>query len=174
MNGEAAVVLEYLDKGLELESKGIEFYSKAAEDIKDPKGRQTLGYLANEEKDHLRFIADLKKAYQAQSEFELSGLVRSHLLKHSTRIFPPLEEYVSEVRETSGDQKILEQAEEIEKKSVELYTQGMKKSNTEKDKKIFKILIGAEEEHLKLVSQMKDYMVLHGVWSGLEDYFANE
>ncbi len=174
MSGEAAVVLEYLDKGLELESKGIEFYSKAAEEIKDPKGRQTLQYLAGEEKDHLRFIADLKKAYQAQSEFELSGLVRSHLLKHSSRIFPPLEEFVSEVRKTSGDQQILEKAEEIEKRSIELYENGMKKSATKNDQKIFRILIGEEKEHLALVSQMKDYMILHGVWSGLEDHFANE
>ncbi len=85
-----------------------------------------------------------------------------------------MEEFISEIKDSQGDRKILEKAEEIEKRSIKFYTDTAKKVNTTSYKEVFNVLIKEEKGHLELVRQMADYMVVHGVWSGLENYFANE
>jgi rubrerythrin len=171
---EAARVLEALNIGLEIEAYGFKFYSKAAQDVKDPKGRQTLRFLADEEKDHLKFIRELKESLTKKDDSVLKGIVKEHLSKQGSKVFPELEEYMEEIREARGDKLILGEAEEIEKRSVKFYNDSAKGIENKDYQDIFRVLIKEEEGHLKLVEQMADYMTLHGVWSGLENYFANE
>ncbi|GBE18963.1 hypothetical protein BMS3Abin16_01575 [archaeon BMS3Abin16] len=85
-----------------------------------------------------------------------------------------MEDFSEKIAESKGDEKILEEAEDIEKRSIEFYTSAMADVKDPAHSDIFNILIREENGHLQLVHQMRDYMILHGVWSRLEDYFANE
>ncbi|RMF90606.1 MAG: hypothetical protein D6733_03330 [Methanobacteriota archaeon] len=171
---EAEAVQEALEAGLELESRGIGFYSRAAQEVRDPKGRQTLLFLAEEEREHREFIRELLESLKERDDSLLKGAVQKQRARKDTRVFPELEEYVEEIRDSRGDRKILDEAAEIEKRSIEFYREAGKDIENRDYQEIFRILIKEEEGHLALVRQMADYMVLHGVWSGLEDYFANE
>jgi hypothetical protein len=88
-------------------------------------------------------------------------------------VFPKLEEFIHEISESKGDKKILEEAETIEKRSNEFYKKSVRGILNKNYQNIFDILIEEEEGHLNLIMQMSDYMTLHGVWSGLEEYFVN-
>ncbi len=171
---EAEKVLAVLKKGSELESFGIKFYSEAAGEVTDPKGRQTLKYLANEEREHLKFIKQLRTSFENRGDEKVNSIIKVWAEKPHQKVFPDIEEYLEDVKAVSGDQKILEEAEEIEKRSIEFYTSAMDGVKDESHKDRFNILIKEEVGHLALVQQMRNYMTLHGVWSGLEDYFANE
>lgn len=177
MNGgvdEKTRVLEALKNGLELESNGIRFYTQALESVRDPKGCQTLRYLVNEERDHLKFINDIKGTFEDDSKLKVGEIATRHLSVKRTKVFPKLEEFIHEVSESHGDKKILEEAETIEKRSIEFYKESGVGILNNDYQKTFDILIEEEEGHLKLVMQMSDYMTLHGVWTGLEEYFVNE
>ena len=168
-------ILAVFKKGIELESFGIKFYREAADEVTDPKGRQTLQFLANEERDHWSFIVDLKHSFESGNKSSAKKIInkRSETKAHST-VFPKMEDFSEKIAESKGDEKILEEAEDIEKRSIEFYTSAMADVKDLDYRDIFNILIREENGHLQLVQQMRDYMTLHGVWSGLEDYFANE
>jgi rubrerythrin len=171
---EVVKVISVLNSGLELESNGLKFFSRAAQKVKDPKGRQTLRYLANEEKAHLKFIRDLKASLEKMDVARVITIVKSHRSSMDLKVFPELEDFLETVKETRGDDRILEEAEEIETRSIRFYEESLKGTVNKDYQEIFKALIKEEEGHLKLVQQMSDYMKLHGVWSGLEEYFVNE
>ncbi len=171
---EVEKVLAVLKKGIALESFGIKFYTESAGEVNDPRGKQTLKFLANEERDHLKFIKDLKASFENREEEKANTTLKTWKEKRHHRVFPEIEEYLEEVRESRGDKKILEEAEEIEMRSIELYKGALDGIENKDFKNIYNSLIKEEEGHLALVQQMNDYMTLHGVWSGLEDFFANE
>ncbi len=167
-------VLTALKKGIELESFGIKFYTKAARDVTDPRGRQTLKFLAKEEREHLKFIKDIETSFENREEEKAHTTIKTWKEKSHHRVFPEIEAYLEEVQKSRGDKKILEAAEEIETRSITFYKGALDEVENKDFKDIFNILIKEEVGHLELVQQMNDYMTLHGVWSGLEDYFANE
>jgi rubrerythrin len=170
---EAEKVLEALNKGIELETRGIRFFNKSFQKLKDPKGRQTLKFLANEERDHLRFIREMKESF-LKSDERIKKILHHHKSKKGPKVFPKLENFIKEVTDSYGDKLVLEEAEEIEKRSIAFYKNSGKEIENKDYKEIFKALVKEEEGHLALVQQMSDYMKLHGVWAGLEDYFVNE
>jgi rubrerythrin len=167
-------VLSVLKKGMELESFGIKFFTDAAEEVTDPRGRQTLKFLASEEREHLKFIKDLKKSFEDKENDKTKSIIKTLAEKSHIKVFPAVDEYLEKVKIGSGDQKILEEAEGIEKRSIEFYKGALMEMENGNSKDAFNILIKEEEGHLKLIEQMQDYMTLHGVWSGLDDYFVNE
>jgi rubrerythrin len=171
---EVESVLAALKQGIELESFGIKFYTESAGEVTDPRGRQTLKFLANEEREHLKFIKDLKSSFENREEEKANTTIKTWKEKSHQRVFPEIEAYLEEVQDSRGDIKILEAAEEIETRSIEFYKGALDEVENKDSKDIFNILIKEEVGHLALVQQMNDYMTLHGVWSGLEDYFANE
>jgi rubrerythrin len=171
---EVEKVLAILKKGIELESFGIKFFTRAAGEVTDPKGRQTLKYLVNEERDHLKFIKDLEVSFKNKEGQKTKSIIKTWTSESRERVFPAIGKYLEAVKAGTGDKKILEEAEEIEKRSIKLYKGALAEIESEDSREIFNILIKEEEGHLALVQQMNDYMSLHGVWSGLDDYFANE
>ncbi len=167
-------VLAALKTGIELESKGLNFYTKASERVMDPRGKQTLVFLANEEKDHLKYLRGLLESFEKKSSKFMDIVEAKKERDKKPKVFPEMENYLEEVRDIKGDKKILEEAAEIEKRSIAFYRESGEGVKGRDSRKIFDLLVKEEEEHLKLIEQMDDYMVLTGVWSGLEDYFANE
>jgi rubrerythrin len=172
---EAGKVIGALKKGSELESYGLKFYTVASNEVSDPRGRQTLMYLAKEEKEHLKFINDLRKTFESDHEELIGDIVKSKSESIGLpKVFPEKEEYLSEVKEGRGDRDILEEAALIEKRSMQFYADSAKGIKNSDYREIFNILLKEEEGHLQLIEQMSEYMVLHGVWSGVENYFVNE
>jgi len=168
-------VFEKLNQGMEIEVYGIRFYTKSAENTADPRGRQTLKYLAGEEQEHLKFINDLKKSFETRDKDTATDIARSRSAKEGhTQIFPKKAEFAETIKDDGTGKKILFEAVEIEKRSIQFYTEALNKVEKTLHKEIFTTLLNEEKGHLELVQQMSDYMTLHGVWSGLDDYFANE
>lgn len=158
-------LLESLEKGKETESRGIKFYTGAANSIEDPKGKNTLLFLAREEGRHLKFIQELIDSISKGAD--ISPIVQ----KKIPRVFPQKEEFREQIAVGEGDKDILEVAIGIEKRSIEFYTGCLNRvEGTEKD--IFKTLVEEEEKHKAWLDFMKEGMEVHGYWYGLEDYFA--
>lgn len=160
-------LLESLEKGRGIESLGIKFYTDAANSIEDSKGKNTLLFLAGEEKRHLKFIQELIDSVSKGAD--ISPIIQKKIPK----AFPQKEEFKERIAMGEGDKKILEEAIKVEERSIEFYADCLSKvGGAEKD--IFKTLVEEEEKHKAWLDFMKEGMDVHGYWYGLEDYFALE
>lgn len=157
-------LIESLEKGREIELRGMKFYTDAANSVEDPKGKSTLSFLAKEEERHRGFIRELIDSVNEGADI-------SPIIQKNRTVFPQKEEFEKRTGAGEGDRKILEEAIKVEERSIEFYSDCLSRVNgPEKD--IFKTLLGEEEKHKAWLDFMKEGMDVHGYWYGVEDYFA--
>jgi len=169
-------VLKSLDAGRGIETYGIKFYTEAYENVKDAKGRKTLQFLANEEKEHLRFINNLSQAFKEDaSGKEIGKIIKGHKnLMENPKIFPGKEGYEVQIDIGDADKEILREAKKVEEKSIEFYKDCKNKVDKTEHKDIFETLVNEENKHVEWIEIMQGYMDVHGYWYDLSGYFANE
>lgn len=163
------ILAEGLRAGIEIEKEGIEFYSKAAKNTKDPEGKRTLEYLAKEEREHLKFIEDLVESLEMKGD--LPEVIEKYLRR--PKVFPEEKEFSMRIKARSGDKEILKEAKKVEERSISFYREASDKVEGE-DKRIFEILEGEEKKHMEWIEFMENAMEVHGYWYGLDKYFAFE
>ena len=172
----AEFVLKSLDAGRGIETKGIKFYTVASEKVKDAKGRETLKFLANEEKEHLIFINNLSHLFkEKEDKAEIARIIKEYK-KHQNKpkIFPDKKEYEKKIEADNADKEILKEAKNVEERSIDFYTECKNKVNEAGYKEIFETLVGEENKHVEWIEMIQGYMDVHGYWYDLYGYFANE
>ncbi|MFQ5975489.1 MAG: ferritin family protein [Candidatus Hydrothermarchaeales archaeon] len=169
-------VLDCLDTGRKIETEGIKFYKGGAETIKDGKGRETLKFLANEEKEHLRFINNLSRSFKEnEGRKRIAKIIKEHKnLMSRPKIFPGKAEYEKRIETDNADKEILNEAKKVEDRSIGFYQECKRKVGEQEYKEIFETLEGEEKKHLEWIEMMQGYMDVHGYWYDLYEYFANE
>lgn len=158
-------LIESLEKGKEIESQGIKFYTDAANSIEDPNGKSTLSFLASEEERHLGFIRKLINSVSKGAD--ISQMIQ----KNGPVIFPQKEEFQKRIAAGDGDKRVLEEAIFVEERSIEFYSDCLS-GTSGAERSIFKALVEEEKRHRAWLDFMKEGMDVHGYWYGLEDYFA--
>ncbi len=174
MDDQISLLEETLKQGIEIEEKGINFYSASAQKIKDPNGKATLEFLANEEKKHKELFQKILGRVSEGEGTEKISSSESELLSDLKKpsIFPKAVEFDTKV--DGEDRKILEEAKKFEVRSIEFYTERKSMSKSEFVKNILGAVIHEEESHKELVEFQKTYLESHGYWSGMEDHFSLE
>jgi rubrerythrin len=169
-------VLDSLDTGREIEMEGIKFYNKATETVKDTKGKGTLKFLANEEKEHLRFINNLSRSFKEKEGREkIDEIIKDHKNQmEKPKIFADKEEYEKKIEAGNTEKEILKEAKEVEERSIKFYGGCHQKVNETIYKEVFEMLVEEENKHLEWIEMMQSYMDVHGYWYDLYGYFANE
>ncbi|MBU7019352.1 MAG: ferritin family protein [Theionarchaea archaeon] len=139
---------EVLGTALNLEKKGFTFYSEAEKKTENRTGKKMFAQLAREEEDHIRDIKNMfKNLYPQRSEVDI----------------PVFDEDISEY---SGEVEALRIGIEMEKKSIEFYTDWAEGNLGT----LFKRLIEIEKSHLELLEAELDYVKRTGFWF---DYFES-
>lgn len=139
---------EVLYTALELERKGFKFYTEAEIRTENETGKKMFAQLAKEEEQHITDIKKMfKNLYPQKSEKNISL-------------------FDLDVSEYSGEVEALKIAIDMEKKSIDFYTEWAK-GNLES---LFKKLIEMEEKHLELLQAELDYVRRTGFWF---DYYES-
>jgi len=78
------------------------------------------------------------------------------------------------VKAVQGDKRILDEAKEVERKSIKFYQDAGTRVKDAEYKKIFELLVDEEKKHLKWLEFLSDYMNVQEYWLGTESYFSLE
>jgi rubrerythrin len=154
------IVLDGLSKGIQAELAAYVFYKKSLEFTHDAKLRETLEYLAGQEKDHFLIL-----------EGQYDSLVRSEMWNTVTDVMrreglPNIEEQtekvhddlIEEVSESTTPMRILEIALILEERAYNLYSDLAKKVEDPKGKETYEYLSNFEMGHVKKIKLiMEDY-----------------
>jgi rubrerythrin len=123
-----------------LEKEGIDFYKKLLGTIKDPKVKEVLIYLLNEENDHLQLF---EKMIESEDPEALDDSEEDILDIVDTGVFT-----LPKDKELAADlDKALQFGINIEKKSLAFYLEIMKYTEREEGKNALKKIIGEEKKH---------------------------
>jgi len=162
--------LKALQEAIKIEREGLEFYNRAGEWTRDPRGQEVFRSLAKDEELHLRIVRQ-----QHQSLREGGGWAGAGELEEvetdvgQPLLFPMGQEGVKEaIHPEASDREALLFALDIEHRNYELYRRQARETEDPRGKEMYRRLAGAEREHFNLVMLNYDHLIRVGHWLGLE------
>ena len=158
--------IEILQRAIEIEEFGYDYYNKLKSAVEDKQGKALFGYLANAEKEHKqRFEGMLDRFGGSARKTEIDTLIASILMDEGMeRIFRSLMEKSKLEKVDAIDAVKL--GIDVEKKSIGFYAQGAKKSHDPDVGALFTELSNIEKEHLELLTENLRNLKDEGVWYG--------
>lgn len=160
----ASIVLE---QALELEQRGHEFYTQAAERMVDPTGKEMLLSLADDEVLHQRFI---------QRQIDALGQGKGWILPEdipevdadlTTPLFPEGNvELEKAIRPDASELDALLFALKIENDSFALYSEQAQKATDPNAKRLYEYLADAERTHFDLLMSNYESLSSKAGWVG--------
>lgn len=147
---------EILNKAIEFEKEGIEFYSKALKIIKHELCRGVIQSLLDEEKKH---IEELRNIYNELKEKgiwpEKETVLTSSKLKN---IFESAGNNLSKtIRPSSDEKKFLDLCLDLEIKGKKIYKDLADEAVDAKEKQFYIMLSNEEEKHYQFLEQYYNY-----------------
>jgi rubrerythrin len=139
---------EILGTALKLERKGSKFYSEAERKTENETGKKMFRQLAKEEEEHIESLTEMFRNLYPEKPFKDIPL------------------FEIEISEYSGEVEALKIAIDMEKQSIQFYSDWTE-GNLEP---LFKELIEFEKVHLELLEAELDYVRKTGFWF---DYYES-
>lgn len=154
------MLLEILKEAISIEIYGKEYYSIFSELVEDEKAQAVFRGLARDEGEHREL---LEKEYRKVSgkPVNMAGLDEENREK-AKQIFPESLEPLG-ISETKD---VLTLGIRTEKRSIELYSAGAKKTDIKSSQELFLKLVHFEEEHKKTLEDALYYLEQEGSWYG--------
>ena len=157
------VYCDALKTAFEFERSGERFYRDQLEKVTDEFAKKVLGFLADEEAEHLRKIELFNDALINNKEFDLDVECSTKLSDRSRQLMQDIKTNEEEkISPDSTDIDIYEIAMDMEKKSYSTYEQALADSKNLDDDRInrfFTFLLNEEKEHYDLLVASKKYLV---------------
>ena len=159
-NDRNSLLLEILKEAISIEIYGKEYYSIFSEVVEDEKAQAVFRGLARDEGEHREL---LEKEYKKVSgkPADIAELDEENR-KKAKQIFPESLEPLS----ISETRDVLTLGIRTEKRSIELYSAGVKKTDVKSTKELFLKLVHFEEEHKKILEDALYYLEQEGSWYG--------
>ncbi len=133
-------VLEAFKIARKLEREGISFYKKLTETVKDPKVKEVLKYLLDEEEEHLQLFEKMVEGEDPDG-LDDSGEDVTDIVETGVFVMPDDKELTADM------DKALELGITIERKSLAFYLEVLKHTESEEGKNALKKVIGEEKRH---------------------------
>ncbi len=134
-----------------MEKNGIVFYRELAEKVKDAEARREVDFLIDQEAEHLKTFEDLllREKKEVEDSFEEDDFVDYM----NTHVFDQSKDKLDAQR-IDHRHTALEEAMDMEKRSILFYEGCLANSMDEKAKKAFKEIIGEEKSHLSKFAEL--------------------
>ena len=148
-----------------METDGIEFYTKAANEAANVQATTLFKSLAEDEKRHLSIVEDIGEG---------KGVDVENLPEPAERIktaFSESKEQISE-REiaTAQEKDALNIALDMETKSYNIYEEAAEKTDEEEEKELFERLAQEENQHYKMLENTDEYLNENEKWFLTQEY----
>lgn len=147
---------EIVELGIQIEKNGRDFYNALARWSKNQKAVEIFKYLAGEEGKHIEVFQNI---LDKTEKYEPSGLDADEYFAYmnalaSEYVFTQKDKGQEIARTIKSDTEAVNMGIGFEKDSIVFY-EGMKKAVPEYDLKILDALIAQEQNHLKILSDLK-------------------
>ncbi len=153
--------LEILKQAILFEKRGKAFYKNAADNAKDPEVKQIFQTLADEEDDHVEFLAEQYKKYQKDGKFEANTLPdnKGHLLADEV-INKHLE---NKIAAASFEASAISLAIDMESRAIAAYSERAENADDEEERKFYQWLADWEKDHHELLFRI-DQELKEKIW----------
>ncbi len=156
-------ITEGLQHAMRAETDGYHFYSMAAKNLGDPKGREVFETLAQEELDHLRFLKIQYQSYSNSGSADKSANLGSPKdLSGDNPIFSA--EFKSRIKDAHFEMSALSIAILLELNSERYYREQAEATSDQDAKAFFSELADWESGHYHALLQQQESLK--------EDYWA--
>jgi rubrerythrin len=126
---------------LYFEEKSYEYYTEKYQELQNNLFKDILQFLANQEKDHIARIEELKAALLKKK------IIKKENFKVDQTMFNP----ITEITDKSHEVEILLMAMAFEKRAKEFYANEEKKTKIKELKNFYSDMTKFEESHYKLL-----------------------
>lgn len=158
---ENSKTLDILKQAILLEKRGKAFYMNAAANAKDPDVKSVFQIMADEEDDHVRFLAQQYKQYQAEGKFDAS-VMESH--SGETVADQVLSDKLTEkISAASFEAAAIASAIDMENRAIAAYSERAENAEDEAERDFYRWLANWEKGHHKLLYQM-DQDLKEKIW----------
>jgi rubrerythrin len=152
---------DILQRSIQLEEKGYQYYMESSVKVKNSLCKRTLERLASDEKQHIRRFTEI---YNALSEQRLDQ-VKIEVISPTTfdeifkRLAQQLKGAVDEMTEVGvDDTEALEMALDLENHTRFFYQDAAKKADNPKLKEFYQLLAAEEQAHYDVLRKSIDFM----------------
>ena len=131
---------EALKIARKLEREGIKFYKEFLETVEDPKVKEVLLYLLDEEMEHIKLFEKMLEREDPES-LDDDGEGVLDVVDDGVYTLPKSEALATDLDEA------IQLGINIEKRSLSFYLEIVKHTKSEEDRNVLKIIIGEEKNH---------------------------
>jgi rubrerythrin len=154
MNMENTKTIDILKQAILLEKRGKAFYQNAAENAKDPDVKKVFEIMAEEEEDHVRFLAQQYKKYQSDGKFDPSVVEQHSGITVADTVFS--KSLTSKISAASFEAAAIASAIDMENRAIAAYSERAENAEDEDEKKFYQWLADWEKGHHKLLFKLDE------------------
>jgi rubrerythrin len=166
-------VLEAIETAVQIEQEGLLFYTEAAKQVDDPKGKEMFRTLANDEQAHLELFENTRQTLSTRGAWpspEEVATISPDRLAHPA-IFPSLDQVESgEIEIPEHHLAVLRRGIQAENASIEFYSQQMNRTDDPDGKAMYAYLVSQEKGHRRILEGEYDYLTGTGFWFDIQEF----
>jgi rubrerythrin len=168
MDAQRQDALSALEMAIQIEVEGNQFYTKAAETVTWPEGKQMLLELADDEMEHIRILKEEHAALLSGKDWISAAAVAPAIESGERKPMPVFERDEAKIAGMVDDRadalEVLDVAIKNEYKSHTFYAEQKEKTDNPEAKKIFDWLVKEEKNHQAVLTDYARYIGAHGEW----------
>ena len=154
--------LAVLVEAIEVERKGILFYTEAADKASSPKARDVLLGLADDERYHEKVLEEQRGAIQSSGGFDVAAAEQAAAYAENRprpSIIPTGEGKEQAIARASNDElRALDVGMETERRSFEFYRKAADEVQEPAIKRLYQSLAQWENTHFEALQEMHDFL----------------
>lgn len=154
---------------IDIEKRGHKFYSEAAYQTEDPRGRAMFLRLAQDEVRHLEWLTGHKESLEKTGQWK-DVTMTGEALSLGRRVFPKSAGPRSGVKGKTRELEALRRGIQAEKDSMALYADLASKIDDQRGKVTFQRLAQEEENHYHLLQAEHDYLSKSGFYFDMPEF----
>ena len=157
-----------LELAIQMEVEGHQFYTKAAERVSWPEGKELLLELAQDEMEHIRILKEEHAALVAGKDWLSADKVAPEIASGDKKPLPVFEKDEAKIAGMVDDRAdamdVLDVAIKNEYKSHTYYAEQQQKVDSPEAKAIYGWLVKEEKYHQATLSDYARYIGAHQEW----------
>ncbi len=164
-------VLRAIETAIQIEKDGLTFYTEAADQVDDPKGKKMFQTLAADERAHLQLFENARAALLNEENWPSLEKAQAISPKKSIRqpVFPTGDELGS-VEIPDRQLAALRRGLEAEEDSISFYSEQMARVDDPDGKAMYAYLIEQEQGHRTILQGELDYLTGTGFWFDVQEF----
>ena len=146
--------LDILKQAILLEKRGKAFYQNAASNTADPDVKKVFQIMADEEEDHVKFLAQQYKTYQSEGHFDATVMETHPGGTVADQVFS--ENLTNKINAASFEAAAISAAIDMENRAIAAYSERAENAEDEEEKKFYGWLADWEKGHHKLLFKLDE------------------